>query len=205
LRAGILDGRHPPGARLREVELAERYGVSRIPLREALRTLEAEGLVMGAANRGVSVRALERDDIDQLFAFRLSLERLTARAAATCKADLLHRVNERRTIVKSALHDGAMPTVIAEDRGFHADLAEAAANRHVIEALGARWAHITRAMHLFMSAITYPEDVWDAHTAIAQAVADGDTDGAERLIVEHIVHSRDIVLARIDASVAQAE
>lgn len=205
LRSAILDGRHAPGSRLREVELAERYGVSRIPLREAMRTLEAEGLVESSPNRGVTVRALERTDIEELFDFRLALERLAVRLAAMRRADLGLAVAVRREAVRDALRHDALDQIIAQDRGFHADLAAAGANRHVVDALGARWAHISRAMRLYLSAITYPEDVWDAHAEIAAAISFGDAERADRLLIDHISASREIVLARIDASVAERE
>ncbi|GAC1408559.1 MAG: GntR family transcriptional regulator [Candidatus Velthaea sp.] len=206
LRTAILAGQHPPGARLREVELAERYGVSRIPLREALRRLEAEGLVASSPNRGVTVRALERDDIDELFAFRLALERLAVRSAAARRADLRSEVAARRAAVHAALTPPHMTDVIAQDRAFHADLATAGGNRHVVDALGDRWAHISRVMHMYLTSIAYPESVWDEHAAIVDAVAAGDGDRADELLTEHIAKSRRIVLGLIpepvDASVS---
>ena len=183
-----------PGARLREVELASRYGVSRIPLREALRRLEAEGLIASSPNRGVTVRALERDDIDELFAFRLALERLAVRSAAARSVDLRADVRARREAVRSADGAARMIEVISEDRAFHADLACASGNRHVVDALGGRWAHISRVMHIYLTALEYPEGVWDEHAAIVDAVADGDADRADALLTDHILRSRKIVL-----------
>ncbi|GAC1417314.1 MAG: GntR family transcriptional regulator [Candidatus Velthaea sp.] len=197
LRTAILVGQHPPGARLREVELAELYGVSRIPVREALRRLEAEGLIASSPNRGVTVRALERDDIDELFAFRLALERLAVRAAAARGADLRGDVAERRAAVHAALNPAHMTDVIAQDRAFHADLALAGGNRHVVDALGERWAHISRVMHMYLTSIAYPESVWDEHAAIVEAVAVGNADRADELLTDHITNSRRIVLALI--------
>lgn len=205
LRSGILNGRHPPGSRLREVELADHYGVSRIPLREAMRTLEAEGLVESSPNRGVTVRVLDRADIDELFDFRMALERLAVQAASKKHADISLAVARRREAVRDAFAHDKLDDIIAHDRGFHADLAAAGANRHVVDALGARWAHISRAMRLYLKAITYPEDVWDTHAQIAAAVATGDAERADRILVEHISASRDIVLARIDASMTERE
>jgi DNA-binding GntR family transcriptional regulator len=82
LRAAILSGNFSPGERLREVEIAARYQVSRGPVREALLQLEQEGLVLLRRNRGAVVARLSRGDLEELYSLRLALERLaTARAA----------------------------------------------------------------------------------------------------------------------------
>ena len=81
LRRRILDGDPPAGAPLREVELAERYRVSRHTLRAALRVLQADGLVRIEANRGARVAKLERDDLVSLFELRTALELEAARLA----------------------------------------------------------------------------------------------------------------------------
>ena len=81
LRARILDGDLPPGRRLVERELGESYDVARHTLRAALRRLEAEGLVRVEPNRGASVADLSRDDLVELFALRLALEREAAHLA----------------------------------------------------------------------------------------------------------------------------
>jgi DNA-binding GntR family transcriptional regulator len=74
LRNRILAGRYPPGAPLRQDAVAAELGVSRIPLREALNHLEAEGLVLGVAHRGFAVRGMSREEADEVFRLRLQLE-----------------------------------------------------------------------------------------------------------------------------------
>jgi DNA-binding GntR family transcriptional regulator len=81
LRARILDGEFPPGRRLVERELVETYDVARHTLRAALRRLESEGLVRVEPNRGASVAALSHEDLVELFALRLALEREAAHLA----------------------------------------------------------------------------------------------------------------------------
>jgi DNA-binding GntR family transcriptional regulator len=74
LRNRILAGRYPPGAPLRQDAVAAELGVSRIPLREALNHLEAEGLVLGVAHRGFAVRGMSREEAEEVFRLRLQLE-----------------------------------------------------------------------------------------------------------------------------------
>ncbi len=80
LRADILDGVHPPGARLGEAELAERTGSSRTPVREALRRLEVEGLVEVLPHRGARVPDWTPEDLEEIYDLRMLLEGAAAAA-----------------------------------------------------------------------------------------------------------------------------
>lgn len=82
LQGEIIHGRLTPETRLTEEEIALRYGVSRSPVREALRILEADGLVVRAARRGIWVSPLSLRDLDEIYACRISLEGLAAEQAA---------------------------------------------------------------------------------------------------------------------------
>ena len=197
LRGAILSGVHAPGVRLRQTELAARYRTSRIPLREALRTLEAEGLVTSEPNCGATVARLDAADLAELYAFRIALERATARAAAARKADLRPRVEGWRRDAVAAIRAGELEPLIAADQAFHAAIAEAAQNRHIFAALEGRWAHVARAMRISLLASTYQEGVWDEHAAVAEAIAAGDEDGAEALLGGHVERSGELVVARV--------
>ena len=82
----ILDaidrGRYPPGARLVETELAERFGVSRTPIREAIRQLEADGVVTHVPRQGACIRTLDYAEVMELYEMRAVLEGTAARLAA---------------------------------------------------------------------------------------------------------------------------
>lgn len=82
VREGILQGRYPAGARLTEQELARAAGVSRTPIREALRRLHAEGLVQFEPNHGAVVALFELEDAEEIFELRALLEPISARRAA---------------------------------------------------------------------------------------------------------------------------
>lgn len=199
LRSAILSGEHPPGTRLRQFDLAARYRSSRIPLREALRTLEAEGLVISQANRGATVAAIDVEDLAELYIFRVALERVTARAAAARHVDLRGRVEAWRLEAEAAMQRGTMEPIIAADAAFHGAIAEASGNRHVRAALESRWAHVARAMRLYLRAGSYRDAVWDEHAEIAEAIASGDQDLSETLVAAHIQQSGDVVLSRLAA------
>lgn len=87
LRDKILSGKLPPEARIKEREVALELGVSRTPVREALRRLEVEGLVASSPRRGATVRSVEMDEIDEIYEIRGALERLVAKRACERATD----------------------------------------------------------------------------------------------------------------------
>lgn len=93
----IARGDRPPGARLRETELAERLGISRTPAREAIRQLEADGLVAHIPRQGASIRQLDYPEVMELYEMRAVLEGtavlLAARAASEMELDALEVLN----------------------------------------------------------------------------------------------------------------
>ncbi len=194
LRAAIVNCEIPPGSRLVQDELAARFGVSRIPLREALRTLEAEGLVVSEPNRGAVCRPLEPRDVADLYAVRLELERLSCKSAAERFVDVREATAERRRAAELAIAQGDLAQLIEHDCDFHAGIARATGNRHLAQSLAGSWSQIARAMHFFFTLELYPENVWIEHEAIARAIAIGDAAGAVRAIESHISHSRDAIL-----------
>jgi DNA-binding GntR family transcriptional regulator len=88
LRQEVLQGLHPPGARLRQVEIAERFGVSTTPVREAFATLAQEGLVLRDSHRGVIVFAPSPDELQEIYEIRMVLEPLATELAAPRIADV---------------------------------------------------------------------------------------------------------------------
>ena len=194
LREGILTGRYAPGTRLVETELAGTFGVSRIPLREALRRLEAEGLVVISPNRGAVVRALAPKDVVDLYDLRIALESLALRRAAERFADLRETTRMRHAQARQAIAARNVSALFRLDRDFHADLAAASDNPHLVAALGAQWSQVMRVMHAFFQAGDYPTDTWDDHEAIAEAVARGEADLAVARLTEHLSDSRDRIL-----------
>lgn len=87
VREAILGGVVPPGARLRQEELAELFGTSRIPVREALRALEYEGLVTSEPHRGFTVTSLDADDVEEVYDLRIVLEGHALRLAVPLLTD----------------------------------------------------------------------------------------------------------------------
>ncbi|TXS07609.1 GntR family transcriptional regulator [Streptomyces sp. col6] len=137
IRAGILSGAYPPGSRLRERELSESLGVSRIPVREALTRLTGEGLVVVSPRRGASVRDLSLRDVAELFDLRLSLEVFAARRAAeACAAggdgERLRALMEE---AEDATRRGDAEEIPAANTALHAEIVAMTGNRLLQDAL----------------------------------------------------------------------
>lgn len=129
----IRDGALLPGDRLREIELSERLGVSRTPIREAIRQLEADGLVTHVPRLGATVRSLDYAEVMELYEMRAVLEgtaaRLAARAASDVELDELEVLNNR--LAKA----GTGPDATRINRIFHATLLDAAKNRFLAKSM----------------------------------------------------------------------
>jgi len=129
----IREGALLPGDRLREIELSERLGVSRTPVREAIRQLEADGLVTHVPRLGATVRRLDYAEVMELYEMRAVLEgtaaRLAARAASDVELDELDHLNDQ-------LSDAGMgPDAARINRVFHATLLDAAKNRFLAKSM----------------------------------------------------------------------
>lgn len=179
---------------MREVQLAQRLGVSRIPIREALRTLQAEGLVVTEPYRGTICRPLEAKDLNDLYAVRTALEQLVVRVATERFVDLREFTAERQNEAARAMMQGDLARLIELDREFHAELAERSGNEHLIAALGSCWSQIMRGMHFYFTVKAYGDDIWSQHVALAQAIANGDADLGALRMDEHIGRSRAAIL-----------
>lgn len=133
IREGILGGRYPAGDRLREEELAEEVGVSRTPVREALRRLDGEGLVEFVPNRGAHVAAWSDGDLDEIFDLRAVLEGFAARLAARrAKPEHLARLRDladRMDALAGGRSRDRFDRISELNNEFHATIVEAGGNR----------------------------------------------------------------------------
>jgi DNA-binding GntR family transcriptional regulator len=138
IRAAIIAGEFSPASRLRTEALATRFGTSRSPVREALLTLEREGLVETLPNRGAVVRAFEPVDLLDLYRLRCVLEPYAAaRAAGNMGADTLARIEEICDAAEqqAAAKRPSVEALIGLNNQFHADIVDAAESPRLAEAM----------------------------------------------------------------------
>jgi DNA-binding GntR family transcriptional regulator len=180
----IRSGDLLPGARLREVELATRYGISRTPVREAIRLLEVDGLVVHLPRQGATIRSLDYAEVIELYEMRMVLEgtaaRLAARVASPAEIDGLAAIH---TDFASA---PAGARVRDLNRQFHNTLVRAARNRFLIKAMSALQKTL---LILGPTTLAEPDRVAEAvseHEAILNALRSGDGDRAEAMMRGHV-------------------
>jgi len=138
LREAILAARIPMGARINELELAAEWRISRTPIRDALRRLEAEGLVQGAPGRGMIVPLLSRADLDELYVVREALEGMAARLAAErATPQFLAHLNTLLKTYGGALKKDDTPQLVLIDGALREAVAQMGQNRRLEQAVHA--------------------------------------------------------------------
>jgi DNA-binding GntR family transcriptional regulator len=131
IRSGALH----PGARLRETELADRLGISRTPVREAIRQLEADGLVIHLPRQGATIRSLDHAEVVELYEMRAVLEGTAARLAARAASDI--ELAELVALNTDLAMAPAAPQAREVNRQFHRMLLDAARNRFLVKSMSA--------------------------------------------------------------------
>jgi DNA-binding GntR family transcriptional regulator len=199
LRRAIGAGRYQPGERLVEGRLAKDFGVSRIPVREALRVLAAEGVVDVQPRYGASVAVLSREAAREMIEVRAALEGLNARLAARHRdAALLQAVTKVLQRGNAAAAAGRLDQLTRFNAEFHDLLAKAGSNS-VLGDLMRTLRERTQMLFPQLSA-EQARRTWDEHAAILQAVIAGDADLAELLAERHVTHAGEIFLGRPEGS-----
>lgn len=187
-RQAILVGDYPPGSPLRLPELARSNGVSIIPVREALRLLEAEGFVESIPNRGARVASLSLEDMLDVYRTRVVLEVEALRQAVPGITPPIltkaRRLNER--IVRQFAQRGHASYV--DHRAFHFLLYEPSGSRWLMRLIGIVWDHTERYRRQGASRVT-PESAREEHEHILERIEAGDVEGATGALREHLEHS----------------
>ncbi|MBX3702320.1 MAG: GntR family transcriptional regulator [Steroidobacteraceae bacterium] len=194
VRSGIIAGRYLAGARLTEQEIATAVGVSRTPVREALRRLDAEGLVDFTPNLGAVVTTWTEEDSDEVFDLRAMLESHGARRATTRAT--AEQVAELRRLAEAQLREsverraGHLERIADLNSQFHRRLQEAAASARLARALAA----LIEAPLMMRTFQKYtPEDLQRSaqhHLEIVRALEARDPDWAASVMLSHIHAAR---------------
>jgi DNA-binding GntR family transcriptional regulator len=185
LTAAIQTGRLQPGTRLREVEIAAWLGVSRTPVREALKRLEADGLAQATPHAGMTVTTLSRQQIIELYAMRIELEGMAARLAAQFATDdEIATLQAHLRAAEATLDDAAASA--DGNRAFHACIYRASHNRYLLQTLDS----LSTALAL-LPTTTYdiagrPAAALAEHRAIVEAIWANAADEAEAAARAHM-------------------
>ncbi|MER6983073.1 GntR family transcriptional regulator [Streptomyces carpinensis] len=191
LRDRIITGRLRPGDRLMEREVAEEFGVSRVPVREAIRILLSEGFLQALSPRRIVVRGMTRDDVENLFDMREALEVLAARRATErATADQLQHLAELLQAARRATLSGRPERVSRANTAFHHQIMELAGNDLLSTTLGS----LEGRLRWLFQQIDDPHPLWDDHRELYEAIEAGDAERAADLSLRHIRHYREVAL-----------
>lgn len=198
LREAILDGALQPSVWLREDVIARNLNVSRTPVREALRRLADEGLVIKTAHHGTVVAGLSLEDILALYVVRENLEGVAGRLAAVrCTPELLSKLDAVHKRLAQAVERGNVKEMARENLEFHRVLRAAAGNSY-LERFLTQVEHAVR--RLPASTFTQPgrgQAVLAEHEAIIDAIRRRDGDAAEAAAKKHMHEARNVRLAMV--------
>jgi DNA-binding GntR family transcriptional regulator len=196
----IIEGEYGPDERLIEEQLADRLGVSRTPIRQALTMLEAEGLVELVPNKGAMVCSFSADDVWDIYDLRAVLEGHAARRAASRVGEgeldrLATLAEEMEGLVgRFSDHEEEIRRLVALNQEFHGTIVEASRNRR----LGRLLRGTVQIPLMFKAFFWYgPHERTISnhyHRQILMAIRAGDADRAEIVMREHVYEGRDFVL-----------
>ncbi len=203
LRREILSCAISPGAEIRDAEIAERFAVSRSPVRDALLRLEAEGLVVISPRKGYRAAPISIADARDLFEFRAILEPACAASVASAASEeALHSLDRCRSMSGLA-EQGAAPTFVQYNREFHLAIARLCANRRVREATIDLIEQFDRLVTVSISsneAGGQRDALIAEHCEIIDALQARDGKRAGRIMSRHAGRARKRVLAALSRS-----
>jgi len=184
----IRDGRLLPGERLRETELADRLGVSRTPIREAIRQLETDGLVAHVPRIGASIRTLDYPEVMELYEMRAVLEGTAARMATRAASDL--EIDELVALNETLSQAGTGPEAARLNRLFHANLLDSAKNRYLARSVASLQKALLILGPTMLSDHARAKAADTEHRRILDALKARDEAGAEFAMRNHIEASQ---------------
>ncbi|NLX77764.1 MAG: GntR family transcriptional regulator [Clostridiaceae bacterium] len=199
LRDAIVSGELKPGERLMEVTLAEKMGVSRTPVREAVRRLEMEGLVTMTPRKGTHVAEITVKDIMDVLEVRAALDKLATRLAAErAKPETLRQLENIHKQYIACLQKENISGAIKKDVEFHEVIYNAAGNAKLTNVAGNLREQIYRFRVLYLKDFSNAEEVLKEHRAILKAMQEKDAELAGKLAEEHIVHQQETIIQRME-------
>jgi DNA-binding GntR family transcriptional regulator len=191
LREAILAGEYPPGTWLRQDDLALRFGTSRLPVREALRILQSEGLTEAFPNRGSRVPVLDLAEVDVTYRMRERLEPLTLAESIARISD--EQVNRLERIQDQIEADDDVTRFLILDREFHLTSYEACPSAQLLGITVRLWnstQHYRRAFMTLVGAQERAAVVNAEHRLLLDAIRRRDVEDAERFLSGHIRRTR---------------
>ena len=202
IREGILLGKLSPDERLMEMHLANELGVSRTPVREALRLLETDGLVKMIPNKGAIVAKISPRDLMEVMEVRLALEQLAVRKA--CRSITLLQLNQMRSALsrfRESLELNDRAGSARSDEEFHRIIADAAQNRMLQTLLSQIREQVFRYRLESLKAESAHKELVRQHEQILTSLEERDEEKAQTFMREHIRMQLENIRKLLESSV----
>jgi DNA-binding GntR family transcriptional regulator len=195
LRTLILTGKIRPGTRMMEIELADEMGVSRTPVREAIRKLEEEGLVFIEPRRGAYVSEVSVPDMVNILEVRGSLEGLAAYfAAQRMRQEKRAELREISARFDRALESGNMNEMIQNDTLFHRAIVDGSNNSYLVHMVERMQELVLRFRYIYYKDFKRAEEMPDEHCRIFSAIIESRAEDARNEAEMHITKLKEMIL-----------
>lgn len=195
LRNSILSGKLAPNAKITISHVARQFGVSNIPVREAIKRLEAEGLVEITPHTGVRVAAFDAQLLRELYPLRILLEGYAARLAAEMRTtDDIDRFQGHIAAMDRAIRSANMAQMDRLNYDFHIAVYKASGNRNLVRYIEDMWQKTALARIVFRFYPSRAESSNREHKAIVDAIKKKDGNLAEKLIAQQNQRTMNILL-----------
>lgn len=199
LRRAILRGELLPGERLMEIQLAQRLGVSRTPVREAIRKLELEGLVTMIPRKGAEVAKITVSDLKDVLEVRIALEELAVKdACENITGEQLEALRSANEEFRQVLREGDLMTCGQADIKFHEIIYGATNNRRLLQMLSNIREQMYRYRLEYLKDHSKHEALVREHEAICQALQEHDRGKAGEAIRVHIENQKESIISSLE-------
>lgn len=198
LRQAIITGEFAPGERLMEIALADRLGVSRTPVREAIRKLELEGLVVMIPRKGAEVARITEDRLRDVLEVRCALEELGATLACRRIDDAgKEELKEAHQSFVEAVKLGDTLEITNQDEAFHACIFEQSKNKRLLQMINNLKEQMYRYRMEYVKDVNYRQELVVEHEKLLDAILCGDENLAKEMMRDHIHNQETMILKTI--------
>lgn len=203
LRTMILHGELPPGERVVVQPLADAFGVSQIPIREALRQLQAEGLVINEPQRGVTVAPMSAQDLLDLYDFRRLIEpEITVQALARAGPGWDRELRRALQRLYDTIDDPGSDRYMREHSEFHWALIAPAATPVIRRTIDQLWQMSERYIRLTVASREHRRVYAHHHEPLVDALVSGDPDRVREEMIRHLSEAEELVLGPHEGTVS---
>lgn len=198
LRTAIITGEFAPGERLMEISLAERLGVSRTPVREAIRKLELEGLVVMIPRRGAEVARITEAGLKEVLEVRCAIEELAVELACRrSDKESLKQLREAHQKFVDAVERGDTLEITNQDEAFHECIFAMSRNKRLVQVVHNLKEQMFRYRMEYVKDVSYHKELIREHEKLLDAICQGQEEEAREIMKHHIQNQEKMILSQL--------